>query len=400
MKQTNKQTNKQAQATNPQGFEAILKSSGKFTRYSEEDDTREFLTIRKSEVSKKSDRERVMTGATDKLEIEVNKIAFRIMRNLKHFHECGRLWEKTGEDGKRIPASISISIPKKSKKLVSIQDWSETGKVKPLSENDMDEIFLAARSSLLGEYEKQKEGSATPSLRDAWKAAAKEARRELYLVTKEQTFASRTRAESYSSKAREHAWEHYSDLVDMQGFSVADTLTEYFSEDHDMKDLTEKAKRALATRYQAKSVYQPSKMLRSSTLKAIHLLNDFVLLVNSKQFVLPKRKATQKKTALQQSLERLAKKIREGKDLQTAWNKGIETMRFANRKKVAIKKAQLIELNTLAPTCKASYRKRGTSFIGIPLMEKVTKIISRKATYHGKQATENELVALKELFSK
>ena len=395
-KQTNKQTSKQAQAV---GIDAIIASAGLFTRYSSDEDSNEFLTLRKSEVAKKSDRERVMTGATDKVEIEVNKIAFRIMRNLKHFHEFGKLWEKAGEDGKRIPASISVSIPKKSKKLVSIQDWSETGKVKPLSENDMDEIFLAARSALLAELERQKEGSANPSLRDAWKAAAKEARRELYLVTKEQTFASRTRAESYSAKAREHAWEHYSDLVVMQGFSVADTLTEYFSEDADMKDLMQKAKRALVTRFQAKSIYNPSKMLRHSTLEAIHLLNDFAQLVKSNQFTLPKRKSNQKKTALQQALERLAKKIRDGKDLQTAWDKGL-AMRLATRKKVANRKAQLVELEILTPTCKVSYQMRGTSFIGIPLMEKVTKIVSRKSTFHGPQATENELVALKELFAR
>jgi hypothetical protein len=345
---------KTMQTSQPKGFEAILASDGKFSIMSYEAIAQElgdeyvesYRKTRINESKQRSDRERVMTATSGEFESEINKVAFRITKNLKHFHECGRLWEKGGEDGEKIPASISHSISKRSKKLVSIQDWSETGKVKPLSDNDLDEIFLAARVALMKALASQKASGASPSLKDAWKEAAREARRELYLVTKEQTFASRTRAESYSSKAREFAWEHYSDLADLQGFSVQETLIEYFSEDADIHELAARAKRALVTRYQAKACYEPSKMLRSSTLQAIQLLNEFKQLVENQAFVLPKRKSTEKKTALQQSLERLAFKVREGQSLQSAWDKGLDFAKMQSRKarKAKKQKAQVIQI--------------------------------------------------------
>ena len=361
MRKLNKQTKKTMQTSQTQGFEAILASDGKFSIMSQDALIQEFgkevaesyRKTRRAEVAQRPDRERVMTAAIDSDQIAINKVAFRIMKNLKHFHEFGRLWEnKADENGNRVPASISHSISKRSKKLESVMDWSESGKVKPLSDNDLDEIFLAARAGLVQELENQRL-KGEKSLRDAWKIAASLARRELYLVTKEQTFASRTRAETYSAKAREFAWEHYADLADLQGFSVADTLLEFVSEDTDFKALVKSAKQALARRYQAKSCYAPSKMLRSSTLQAIELLNSLVYLIESKEFTIPKRKSNEKKTAIQQALERLALKVREGKDLESAWNKGLEIEKLIQRKKrQAIKaKAQVTDIQVDRPQC-------------------------------------------------
>ena len=128
-------------------------------------------------------------------ETAINKLARRIASRLEQLHVCGKAHDKTGN-----PVSIAQTVPLKSRKLAT-PDNAPKSRALPLSPEDREELFLAARAGLIQAKRQAEEKGEQIELRDAWRLAASQARAALYRLTKEPTFASRKRAETAGTKA-------------------------------------------------------------------------------------------------------------------------------------------------------------------------------------------------------